>query len=114
MIILKFHITKFQFFGLKVNPSLYQSIKSAYSFLDSISNHSFYPCISVHIRRGDKEAEAIPKPTEAYVAAVQKINSTFPGNWSVLLLTDDLNVPNEFKWMLEGFPVYITNTSTHR
>jgi hypothetical protein len=91
------------------------NILASYSYLEKISDRSFYPCISVHVRRGDKSLEVEPTPIGEYVDTVRKIADAFNGKWSILLLTDDNAVKKEFIDQLSNqFPIYEVNTSATR
>lgn len=83
-----------------------------------MSNNSFFPCISVHIRRGDKATEAPNTPVERYVGKVVQLTKEYPQQWSVLLLSDDDYVGSEFitqmKEQLEDVKVLKVNASQSR
>lgn len=108
-------VTKIQFFGLKLNPPTFRHIQSTYNYYDIKANHSLFPCMSAHIRRGDKLAEAPPIPTQSYVETIFNLSTLYAGDWSVFVLSDDPFASAQFaEEVSKKFPVYFSNTTAMR
>lgn len=83
--------------------------------VNAASGHTLYPCISVHIRRGDKSEEADPTNTTIYVSEVRKfVSSHAVRNWTILLLTDEVPVSLEFMKLLHEHQVVMVSAITSR
>lgn len=94
------------------------NIRASYTFLETTSKNSFFPCISVHIRRGDKSTEVANTPVERYVNRVVELTKEYPQQWTVLLLSDEERVGSEFmsqtKDQLKNVEVLKVNASQSR
>lgn len=83
------------------------------------TSNSFFPCISVHIRRGDKQNVNMDNiaatPTIDYVNKVVALSASLSRKRSILLLADEDPVALEFISLVDGrFPVFRLNTSESR